>query len=182
MAYQPTCLYGVVVFALLILCAPAQAQDDPLPDPPLPSALETVDADTRFVVDVVNRSESLFGSDLFLTQMLPSTQEGHAARIVQIGTDNTVTLDQVGTRHVASLSVEGTENLLQAVQDGYENRLGIALHGNNNMLPVEQYGDNLELSIEAYNVNGLQVPVPVEQTGTGIGAPIYIRIRPGSSH
>ena len=118
MTCQPACLYGVVVFVLLTLCASAQAQDDPLPDPPLPSALETVDADTRFVVDVVNRRESLFGSDPFLTQMLPSTQDGHAARIVQIGMHNTVTLDQVGTRHVASLSMEGTENFLQAVQDG----------------------------------------------------------------
>jgi hypothetical protein len=165
----------------ILLAGPGQAQNDLAPSPteyPLPSALQTIDEDVRFVLDIVSKDRSLFYSDSFLMNNRPGDRGGHAASIVQVGRHNQTTLDQTGQQHVASIAIFGDGNAVFAEQYGAQNQLGLRIDGHDNTLPVIQDGTGLQLSLELQSVNGLSPVFPITQTGSGV--PIYIQVRSGS--
>lgn len=171
----------LTIVVLMVLYLPVQAQDNGhLTSTPLPSALQQVNEDSRFVLEVVSEKRSLFDTD-FLKANRPGDRAGHAAFLRQDGVGNTTMLDQSGQQHVASIVVQGNDNAIFAEQFGAQNQLGLRVEGSQNTLPVVQDGMQLQMSIDLHSVHGLTLPqgTPITQTGSG-GIPIFIQIAPGS--
>lgn len=143
------------------------------------TAIEQVsDVDARFVVQAVDRDNSLLQTDPFLHRHRTGSITQNATQIVQDGSFNVTDVLQYGTRNVASIRITGDQNVVDAAQLGGDNVLGVRIEGSNNELPIRQYnllGRGNQLSVELLGVSGARPIFPLTQIGGGI--PLHIQVR-----